>query len=96
MYCALGFWLIVTPPQRAYIILARSNIFHACKNYLKNGKLPPMSAKNGLKIEIQDREMELTELEGNLISLRLIFMEIYQLPKSRWTALKDKITYKRR
>ena len=66
-------------------------ICHACKKYLKNGKLPPMSAKNGLKIEDQDPELELTELEGNLISLQIMFMKVFQLPKSRWTALKDKI-----
>ena len=39
----------------------------------------------------QDPELELTELEGNLISKRIVFMKIFQLPKSRWTALKDKI-----
>ena len=35
--------------------------------------------------------MELTELEGNLIAKNIVFMKIFQLPKSRWTALKDKI-----
>jgi hypothetical protein len=50
-----------------------------------------MSAKNGLKINSQDPELELTELEGNLIAKRIVFMKIFQLPKSRWTALKDKV-----
>ena len=50
-----------------------------------------MSAKNGLKMDPQDPELELTELEGNLILKRIVFMKIFQLPKSRWTALKDKI-----
>merc|ERR1711954_418601 len=68
-----------------------SYICHACKNHLRRGKLPPMSAKNGLHIEVQDPELELTELEANLIAKRIIFMKIFQLPKSRWTALKDKI-----
>ena len=31
-------------------------ICHACKNHLRKGKLPPMSAKNGLHIEAQDPE----------------------------------------
>ena len=68
-----------------------SYICHACKNHLKSGKLPPMSAMNGLKIHQQDPELELTELEGNLISKNIVYMKIFQLPKSRWTALKDKI-----
>ena len=66
-------------------------ICHACKNHLKKGKLPPMSAKNGLKIPDHDPELELTELEGNLIAKSIVFMKIFQLPKSRWTALKDRI-----
>ena len=58
-------------------------ICHACKKHLKAGKLPPMSANNGLKIPSTDTELELTELEGNLIAKRIIFMKIYQLPKTR-------------
>ena len=68
-----------------------SYICHACKKHLKAGKMPPMSAKNGLRIPQHDPELELTELEGNLIAKRIIFMKIFQLPKSRWTALKDKV-----
>ena len=66
-------------------------ICHACKSHLKRGKLPPMSAKNGLKMHPQNPELELTELEGSLISRSIVFMKIFQLPKSRWTALRDKI-----
>ena len=50
-----------------------------------------MAAKNGLNIYKHDPELELTELEANMIAKRIIFMKIFQLPKSRWTALKDKI-----
>ena len=50
-----------------------------------------MSAMNGLKSHEHDPELELTELEGNLIAKNIVFMKIFQLPKSRWTALKDKI-----
>ena len=71
--------------------ITSSYICHACKNHLKSGKLPPMSAMNGLKIHEQDQELELTELEGNLIAKNIVFMKIFQLPKSRWTGLKDKI-----
>ena len=55
------------------------------------GRLPPMSVMNGLKIPSHDPEMELTELEGNLLAKNIVFMKSFQLPKSRWTALKDKI-----
>ena len=42
-----------------------SYICIACKKHLKAGKIPLMSAMNGLKIYKHDPEMELTELEGN-------------------------------
>ena len=48
-------------------------------------------AMNGLKIPPPEMKLELTELEANLIAKRIIFMKIFQLPKTRWTALKDKI-----
>ena len=50
-----------------------------------------MAATNGLKVYQHDPDMELTELEATLIAKRIVFMKIFQLPKSRWTALKDKI-----
>ena len=68
-----------------------SYLCHACKNHLQSGKLPPMSAMNGLKVHHHEPGQELTELEGNLIAKNIVFMKIFQLPKSRWTALKDKI-----
>ena len=51
-----------------------------------------MSVNNGLYVhENTDPELQLTELEANLIAKNIVFMKIYQLPKSRWTALKDKV-----
>ena len=61
------------------------------RSIMRPGKLPPMSAMNGLKIYNHDPALQLTELEGNLIAKNIVFMKIFQLPKSRWTALKDKI-----
>ena len=57
---------------------------------------PPMSTKNGLMLEetdkmLKEQNLDLTELEGALIAKNIIFQKIYQLPKSRWTALKDRI-----
>ena len=55
-----------------------------------------MSAMNDLKLDDTDESMKkqginLTELEGALIAKTIIFQKIYQLPKSRWTALKDRL-----
>ena len=66
-------------------------ICFTCKKHLKNGKMPPMAAANGLKVLPIPKEIELTELENNLISRRILFKKIYQLPKSRIAAMKDKI-----
>ena len=63
---------------------------------MKNGKMPPMSTKNNLTLAetdrfIKDQNLDLTELEAALIAKNIIFQKIFQLPKSRWTALKDKV-----
>ena len=63
---------------------------------MKNKKIPPMSVKNGLKLvetdnELKAQKLEMTELEGALIAKNIIFQKIFQLPKSRWTALKDRV-----
>ena len=63
---------------------------------MKNKKIPPMSAMNGLQLQetdemINQQGLKLTELEGALIAKTIIFQKIYQLPKSRWTALKDRL-----
>ena len=55
-----------------------------------------MSAMNGLQLQetdqiINNEGLKLTELEGALIAKTIIFQKIYQLPKSRWTALKDRL-----
>ena len=71
-------------------------ICKTCAKYLKQNKMPPMSSLNGLTLtetdeDIRNQMLELTELEGALISKNIIFQKIYQLPKSRWTALKDRV-----
>ena len=62
-----------------------------CITHMKEKKMPPMAASNKLRLEVQDENLQLTELEGALIAKNLIFQKIYQLPKSRWTALTDRI-----
>ena len=67
-----------------------------CLKKLKVGKLPSKSVMNNLQLHDTDEKLRqddliLTELEGSLIARNLIFQEIFLLPRSRWTALKDRI-----
>ena len=57
----------------------------------EKAKIPPMAEKSNLILEPQDSSLQLTELEGALIAKNIIFQKICQLPKSRWTALTDRI-----
>merc|ERR1712029_954054 len=71
-------------------------ICETCLRYLKNGKIPPSCVMNQLRLlqtdeELRRQNLVLTELEGALIAKTILFQKIFQLPKSRWTALKDKI-----
>ena len=54
--------------------------------------MAPMSNQNGLQlISRKDHpELNLSELEQQFIALNLIFQKIVLLPKSRWSAMKDK------
>ena len=74
----------------------RTYVCKTCVRHMKKKKLPPMSAMNNLWLTDTDKKIEkeglkLTELEGALIAKSIIFQKIYQLPKSRWTALKDRL-----
>ena len=62
-----------------------------CISHLKSKRMPPMSVSNKLSLHPQEEDMILTEMEGTLIAKDIIFQKIYQLPKSRWTSLTDKI-----
>ena len=62
-----------------------------CKTEIKKGKLPTMARANGLELVEIDKELHLSELENNLIARKLLFQKIYQLPKSRMAACKDRL-----
>ena len=64
-----------------------------CKKHLNKGKVPPMSRANGLElIDLgNNSDLKLSELENNLISRRLLFQKIYQLPRSRMAGCKDRL-----
>ena len=68
-------------------------ICHYCKNKLLQDKMPPISHKNSLDlVDLEPYpELKTTPLENSLISKNLLFQKIVQLPKSRWSATKDKI-----
>ena len=42
-------------------------------------------------VNTDGEELKLTELDGALIAKNILFMKIFQLPRSRWSAVKDKI-----
>ena len=59
-------------------------VCHACRGHMLKGKMPPMCAENGLrKTAIEDEDMKLTELERNMIALRIPFTKMIMLPKTR-------------
>ena len=65
---------------------------HTCKNTMRRGKVPCMSVTNGLCLsDITDPDTKLTEVENNLIAQNIIFQKIFLLPKSRMSAVKDKL-----
>ena len=70
-------------------------ICNTCIKYLRKNKMPPLCAANGLRLNesestMKSEDLMLTELEGALIARSIIFMKVFLLPKSRWTALKDR------
>ena len=68
-------------------------VCHTCKIKLAKGRIPSMAAVNGLSlIEIPaSKDINLTDLENNLVAQKILFQKIFQLPKSRIAAVKDKL-----
>ena len=70
-----------------------SNVYMCgtCKKHLTKGNLPAMAAENGLNVLPIPEDLNLSEIENNLIAKRIMFQKIYQLPKSRMAACKDRL-----
>ena len=66
-------------------------ICKTCRSEIKKGNLPSMARENGLHVVPIEDGLELSQLESNLIAKVILFQKIYQLPKSRMAACKDKI-----
>jgi hypothetical protein len=57
---------------------------------MKRGKSPCLSVKNGLSLT-KLADMKLSEIENNLIAQNILFQKIFLLPKSRMSAVKDRL-----
>ena len=69
-----------------------SYLCHTCKRTLTRGKMPSMSVENGLTLrKISNPDMKLSEIENSLIAQNIIFQKIFLLPKSRMSAVKDRL-----
>ena len=68
-----------------------SYLCHTCQNTMKKGQVPCMSVKNGLILRPLNQDSKLSEVENNLIAQSIIFQKIFLLPKSRMSAVKDKL-----
>ena len=56
------------------------------------GKMPCTSVRNGLELKnLDDPDTKLSEIENNLIAQNIIFQKIFLLPKSRMSAVKDRL-----
>jgi hypothetical protein len=61
----------------------------SCLTYYRKGKIPSINTTNGLKID--QLKQDLTELEECLIVRNIPFAKIYLLPKSKMSAVTDKV-----
>lgn len=63
-----------------------------CQRYMQQDKMPPMCTKNKLEIKCEPDLESLTPFENSLIAKKIPFMFIHQLPSSRMSGMKGKVT----
>ena len=66
-------------------------ICHTCMGALRDGKVPKLSVANGMKWPDKPPELDLHQLEERLISLRIPFMQIRELPRGGQYSLKGNV-----
>ena len=67
------------------------SLCHICIRYLKQGKMPPMCAKNNLEFsDLPQCIKELTNVEKQLLVKNLVFIKVRNLPKTRMEAMNDR------
>ncbi len=65
---------------------------HTCNNYLfKKKHMPPLCYNNGLQLDNIPECLKINEIESTLIAKNIIFLKLFQLPVSRWSAIKDTV-----
>ena len=82
--------------SRPYCIKFRSIndeewICHTCMETIRDGKVPKLSVANGMKWPDKPPELDLQQLEERLISLRIPFMQIRELPRGGHYSLKGNV-----
>ena len=66
-------------------------ICHTCMGAIRDGKVPKLSVANGIKLPDKPPELDLHQLEERLISLRIPFMQIRELPRGGQYSLKGNV-----
>jgi len=83
---------IAVPIEDKFKVLNHHYLCENCNLYLtKKGKIPPMSALNGLLLDPVPPVLQLSDIEATLISQNILFLKIFELPTSRWKASSSKI-----
>ena len=66
-------------------------ICHTCIGAIRDGKVPKLSVANGMKWPDKPSELDLHQLEERLVSLRISFMQIRELPRGGQYSLKGNV-----
>ena len=66
-------------------------ICHTCIGAIRDGRVPKLSVANGMKWPDKPPELELHQLEERLVSLRIPFMQIRELPRGGQYSLKGNV-----
>ena len=66
-------------------------ICHTCIGAIRDGKVPKLSVANGMKWPDKPPELDLHQLEERLVSLRIPFMQIRELPRGGQYSLKGNV-----
>ena len=66
-------------------------ICRSCLNATRQGKIPPFWVNNGLQFPVQPKELQLSNIEERLVSPRLPFMQLREMPRGGQVNLKGNI-----
>ena len=66
-------------------------ICHTCMGEIRDGKVPKLTVANGIKWPDKPSELDLHQLEERLISLRIPFIQIRELPRGGQYSLKGNV-----